>query len=103
MSSEDNEIIAEFVIESREHLSDIENQLLAIEAEIVRMVNMETETSPLWPPLCDRRFVKSGASNSQAHSISFCRTFASVRLVRDSFSKVHTRRRKSFASMGFRR
>lgn len=32
MTSEDDGIIAEFVIESREHLADIENQLLAIEA-----------------------------------------------------------------------
>ena len=29
---DDREIIAEFVTESREHLADIENQLLAIEA-----------------------------------------------------------------------
>ncbi|MEA1952727.1 MAG: chemotaxis protein CheW [Planctomycetota bacterium] len=32
MSSESDPIIAEFVVESREHLADIENQLLAIEA-----------------------------------------------------------------------
>ena len=32
MSIDDQEIIAEFVVESREHLADIENQLLAIEA-----------------------------------------------------------------------
>ncbi len=32
MSLEDREIIAEFVVESREHLADIENELLAIEA-----------------------------------------------------------------------
>ena len=29
---DDREIIAEFVIESRDHLADIENQLLAIES-----------------------------------------------------------------------
>lgn len=32
MSLEDNQIIADFVVESREHLADIENQLLQIEA-----------------------------------------------------------------------
>jgi two-component system, chemotaxis family, sensor kinase CheA len=32
MTSENDSIIAEFVVESREHLADIENQLLAIEA-----------------------------------------------------------------------
>ena len=32
MSLDDKEVIAEFVVESREHLADIENQLLAIEA-----------------------------------------------------------------------
>jgi len=32
MSDENNEIVAEFVIESQEHLADIENELLAIEA-----------------------------------------------------------------------
>ncbi len=33
MSHEDNQIIADFVIESREHLADIENQLLKIESD----------------------------------------------------------------------
>jgi two-component system chemotaxis sensor kinase CheA len=32
MSSEDDQIIADFVVESREHLADVENQLMAIEA-----------------------------------------------------------------------
>ena len=32
MASEDDSIVAEFVVESREHLADIENQLLEIEA-----------------------------------------------------------------------
>ena len=32
MSSENDSIIAEFVVESREHLADVENQFLAIEA-----------------------------------------------------------------------
>ncbi len=32
MTTENDSIIAEFVVESREHLADIENQLLAIEA-----------------------------------------------------------------------
>ena len=31
MASEHDQIITEFVVESREHLADIENQLLAIE------------------------------------------------------------------------
>ena len=32
MSSESDPIVADFVVESREHLADVENQLLAIEA-----------------------------------------------------------------------
>ena len=35
---DDREIIAEFVTESREHLADIENQLLAIEAAALKPI-----------------------------------------------------------------